>query len=214
MHFKIYQHLSNGAPIPTKVSKMKKTMENLAKAFVGESQARNRYTIYSRTAKDEGYEQISEIYLKTAENEWEHAKWLFRMINQLKGDRKDFEEIAIEADVPTSFGSTADNLRASIAGEEFENTVMYPEFAAVAESEGLPEVAARLRAIGHAENHHKTRFEMLLAALEGKALFKKGKEVEWECRKCGYLHRGKDAPDLCPSCDHPTKHFQRSCDLF
>lgn len=197
-----------------KVLKMKKTMKNLAKAFVGESQARNRYTIYSRTAKDEGYEQISEIYLKTAENEWEHAKWLFRMINQLKGDSKDFEEIIIEADVPTSFGSTVDNLRASIAGEKFENTVMYPEFAAVAKAEGLPEVAARLLAIGHAENHHKTRFEMLLAALEGKTLFKKDQEVQWECRKCGYLHTGRDAPDVCPSCDHPTKYFQRSCDLF
>jgi len=193
---------------------MKKTMENLAKAFVGESQARNRYTIYSRAAMDEGYEQISEIYLKTAENEWEHAKWMFRMLNQLKGGDKAYDEIAIEADVPTVFGITADNLRASIAGEDFENSVMYPEFAAQAENDGLLEVAARLRAIGHAEDHHKKRFQMLLDALEGKTLFKKGKEVTWECRKCGYQHTGSTPPEKCPSCDHPTKYFQRSCDVF
>lgn len=193
---------------------MKKTIENLAKAFVGESQARNRYTVYSRTAKSEGYEQISEIFLKTAENEWEHAKWLLRMINQLKDGDSAYDELVVEVDVPTISGTTAENLRSAIAGEEYENTVMYPDFADVADEEGLPDIAARLRAIGHAEDHHKVRFETLLALLEGNALFKKDKPVTWECRKCGYLHEGTEPPELCPSCDHPTKYFQRNCDLF
>ncbi len=194
---------------------MQKTLENLAKAFIGESQARNRYTIYSRKAKDEGYEQISEIWLKTAENEWEHAKWLFRMMDRLKGESsKDIKALEVDADVPLDFGDTITNLQASIDGEDYENSVMYPEFAKVAEEEGLQEVADRLKAIGHAESHHRERFEKLLAEVKGGTVWKKSQEVEWECRKCGYIHKGGTPPEKCPSCDHPTKYFERKCEEY
>jgi len=118
---------------------MKDTIQNLIKAFIGESQARNRYTFYSKIALEEGYEQISEIFLTTANNEREHAKWLFRLVNELK-QRSDenLEEINVEAAAPTVLGNTAENLKAAIAGEHYENTQMYPEFAEVAEKEGLP----------------------------------------------------------------------------
>ncbi len=194
---------------------MQKTLENLAKAFIGESQARNRYTIYSRVAKDEGFEQISELYLKTAENEWEHAKWLFRMMNNLKAkSNKDIKAVDVEADVPLDFGDTMTNLQAAIDGEDYENTIMYPEFAKVADEEGLSDVAERLRAIGHAESHHRERFKKLLAEVKDGTVWKKSKEVEWECRKCGYLHKGTAPPEKCPSCDHPTKYFQRNCEEY
>ena len=130
---------------------MKKTIENLAKAFIGESQARNRYTFYSKVAKKEGYEQIAEIFLITAENEREHASWLFKLINELKQKSgEDFSEIKVETVAPTVFGTTAENLKAAIAGENYEYTKMYPEFADIAEKEGFPEIAKRLRVIAKA----------------------------------------------------------------
>ena len=192
---------------------MKNTIQNLAKAFVGESQARNRYAIYAKIAKKEGFEQISEIFLLTAENEREHAKWLFRLINELKKkSAENLDEIKIEAGVPTTLGDTAENLKAAIAGENFEQTQMYPEFAEIAEKEGLTEIAERLRSIAIAERHHEKRFRKLLAEVEGNSVFKKEEKVYWVCRKCGYLHEGVEAPEKCPSCDHPQSYFEVGCE--
>jgi rubrerythrin len=194
---------------------MKKTLENLAKAFVGESQARNRYTFYSRVAKKEGFEQIAEIFLITAENEREHASWLFKLIQELKKKiGESLEEIKIEASVPTVFGTTKENLKAAIAGENYEHTKMYPEFANVAEEEGLPEIASRLRAIAVAEKHHEERYRKILKEVEAGTVFKKEKEVWWVCRECGYVHFGKEPPEVCPSCGHERSFYQVKCEEY
>jgi len=188
---------------------VKETIKNLTKAFIGESQARNRYTFYSKIAKKEGFEQIAEIFLITAENEKEHASWLFRLINELKkkSDEK-LDKIKIEVSVSTMLGTTAENLRTAIAGENYEHTKMYPEFADVAEKEDFPEIAKRLRAIAKAEEHHEERFKKLLKEVEAKTVFKKEKEVWWVCRECGYIHFGKEPPEECPSCSHPKSFYQ------
>jgi rubrerythrin len=190
---------------------MKKTIENLAKAFIGESQARNRYTFYSKVAKKEGFEQIAEIFMVTADNEKEHASWMFKMIQQLKSDDK---EIMVEAGAPTIYGTTAENLKAAIAGEHHEHKEMYPGFADVAEKEGLPDIARRLRAIAKAEEHHEERYKKLLKQVEGKTVFKKDEQVEWVCRECGYIHYGKEAPEKCPSCDHAQSFYQLKCEEY
>jgi len=194
---------------------MKKTLENLAKAFIGESQARNRYTLYAKVAKKEGYEQLSEIFLNSAENEREHAKWAMRMINGLKEEAdEDLSEITVEADAPTILGDTVDNLKASIEGEHYENTQMYPEFADAAEEEGYEDIAERLRAIGRVEEHHEERFTRILKEVEAGTVFKKDSPVKWVCRKCGYIHEGTEPPEKCPSCDHPTEYFEILCEEF
>ncbi|MBC7097296.1 MAG: rubrerythrin family protein [Methanobacteriales archaeon] len=190
---------------------MGKTLENLVKAFIGESQARNRYTFYAKTAKKEGFEQISEIFLTTAENEREHAKWLFRMIQELKGAD---DSIIVEAEAPLTLGDTAENLKAAIKGENYEYSEMYPEFADTAEKEGYNDIAKRLRAIAAAEKHHKERYEKLLELVESNKIYKKDKEVIWTCRKCGYTHKGKKPPEKCPSCDHPSRYFQIKCEKY
>ena len=188
---------------------MKKTIENLAKAFIGESQARNRYTFYSKVAKKEGYEQIAEIFLITAENEREHASWLFKLINELKQKSgEDFSEIKVETVAPTVFGTTAENLKAAIAGENYEYTQMYPEFADIAEKEGFPEIAKRLRVIAKAEEHHEERYKKIVKEVEAGTVFKKEREVWWVCRECGYVHFGKEPPEECPSCGHPRSFYQ------
>jgi rubrerythrin len=192
---------------------MKKTMENLVKAFIGESQARNRYTLYAKVAKKEGYEQLSEIFLNTAENEREHAKWAMRMINGLK-ENGEPAEIVVEAGASTVLGTTAENLKDTIAGEIHETTEMYPQFAEIAEEEGLSDIAERLRAIGNVEDHHAQRFTQILKEIEAGTVFKKDKEVEWVCRKCGYIHVGMEPPEKCPSCDHPPKYFQIECEVY
>ncbi|MFA6458172.1 MAG: rubrerythrin family protein [Patescibacteria group bacterium] len=194
---------------------MNETIQNLAKAFIGESQARNRYTFYAKTAQKEGFEQIAAIFEETATQESEHAKWLMRMIQDLKkNSAEDLSEIKVEAGAPTIFAATAENLRAAIAGENHEHTAMYPEFAATAEKEGFPEIAARLRAIAKAEMHHEERYKKLLAVLENNSIFKKVEEVEWVCRKCGHTHRGLTPPEHCPSCGHPPAYFQLKCENF
>ncbi len=195
---------------------MKQTMENLAKAFIGESQARNRYTLYSKVAKKEGYIQLSEIFLLTAENEREHAKWLMKMIKGLKEEEDDTsDEIIVgEAPAPTIYGNTVDNLKSAIAGEHYENSEMYPEFANTAQDEGLMDIAERLRAIAHAEEHHEERYKKILVQVESGTMFEKDREVEWVCRKCGYVVRGKKPPEECPSCDHPAKYFEIKCEEY
>lgn len=195
--------------------KMKNTVENLGKAFIGESQARNRYSFYAKIAQREGFEQIADIFLITADNEREHAKWLFRLINELKKkSNENLDEIKVEAVAPTILGDTAENLRAAIAGENYEHTKMYPEFADIAEKEGFPEIAKRLRAIAVAEKHHEERYKHLLKEVAGNTVFKKEKKVYWVCRKCGYVHEGEEPPEKCPSCSHPRSYFELKCEEY
>jgi rubrerythrin len=191
---------------------MNKTVENLAKAFIGESQARNRYTFYAKVAKAEGYEQISAIFLETAEQERSHASSLWKMLQNIKGKEcLDFEALHLEAEFPAVHGKTADNLKAAIAGEHYETASMYPEFADVAEQEGYQYEANRLRAIGRAERHHETKYQKLLAMVESCTVFKEKAKVKWVCRECGYEHEGDEPPEKCPSCEHPRAYFQRRC---
>jgi rubrerythrin len=185
---------------------MNETIKNLGKAFVGESQARNRYTYYAKVAKKEGYELVSEVFLITAENEKVHAKRIFEHIKELKEGNTD--DLEIEAKVPVVYGNTIENLKAAINGEDYEYTSMYPDFAKKAEEEGFGKVAVRLKSIAEAEHHHRDRFKRLLKAIEENTMFKKDKEVEWMCRECGYVHKGKEAPGVCPSCNHPKAYFQ------
>ncbi|MFX0123389.1 MAG: rubrerythrin [Candidatus Hodarchaeota archaeon] len=194
---------------------MNETIQNLAKAFIGESQARNRYSFYSKIAKKEGYEQIADIFLITADNEREHAKWLFRMINQLKENlSEEIDELKVEGAVPITLENTTKNLKAAISGERYEREIMYPEFADTAEKEGFYDVATRLRAIGKAEEHHEERYTKLLKEFENETIFKKIKKVQWVCKKCGYVHEGETPPESCPSCDHPRNYFEMMCEQY
>lgn len=194
---------------------MKETIKNLTKAFIGESQARNRYTMYSKIASKEGYDQIAEIFLLTADNEREHAKWLFRMINDLKKESgEDLSEIIVEAGAPTTLSTTVENIKAAIAGEHYENTEMYPGFADVAKKEGLTEIADRIKAISKAEEHHEERYIKLLKEVEAGTVFKKSESRTWVCRKCGYTHEGNTPPDECPSCNHESNYFELKCEEY
>lgn len=183
---------------------MKKTLENLTKAFIGESQARNRYSFYAKIAQKEGYEQIAEIFLITAENEKVHAKRLFEHIQELK----EGDEINVQATAPLVYGTTIENLEAAIAGENYEHTSMYPEFADIADEEGFSKIATRMRAIAKAEEHHEERFKSFLEQMKNNSVFKKNEEVWWACRECGYIHFGTEAPKVCPSCDHAQSYYQ------
>ncbi len=180
------------------------TLKNLVKAFAGESMARNRYTFYAKVAKDEGYVFVQRVFLETAENEKEHAENLFKFIRELRGGE---DAITVEIDAPLVWGSTVENLRAAIAGENYEHTKMYPEFADVAEKEGYREVAERLRAIAKAEEHHERRYKVLLDAIESGRYFKRDEEIEWICLECGYVHKGREPPEVCPSCGHPKAYY-------
>jgi rubrerythrin len=189
-------------------SKIEETIKNLAKAFAGESQARNRYTFYAKIARKEGYEQIGDIFSLTAEQEKEHASQLLKLIQKLKAGKRGFDELEIEAAVPTVLGKTAENLRAAIAGENYEYTKMYPDFAKVAQEEGLAAIAKRLVSIAVAEKHHEERYKKLLKELRAKTVFKKSKKIWWTCAECGYVHFGKEPPGICPSCDHARGFYQ------
>jgi len=193
---------------------MKKTLENLSKAFIGESQARNRYTLYSKIAKNEGYVQISDIFLITADNEREHAKWLFRMIQNLKKEFGDVDAVTVEAEAPLVMATTPENIKAAIAGEHYENSEMYPGFADVADAEGLDDVAVRLRAIGKAEEHHESRYKKLLDIVESGTILEKDHEVKWVCTKCGYVHTAAKPPLKCPACDHASKYYEILCEEY
>jgi len=194
---------------------MRQTVENLAKAFAGESMARNMYISFSQIAKKEGFEQIAAAFRLTADNEREHASWSSKLTNALNaGAAEKFDGIKIDATVSTSLGNTAANLRSAIEGELHEATTMYPEFADVADSEGLPEVAKRLRAIGVAEAHHAENYKKMLAQVEAGTFFKKDQKVEWVCRECGYVHIGEEPPEKCPACDHDRAYYQLKCEAY
>ena len=164
------------------------TEKNLEAAFAGESQARNKYTYFASAAKKEGYEQIAAIFLKTAENEKEHAKMWFK---ELKG-----------------IGSTAENLGAAADGENYEWTDMYEGFAATAEKEGFHELAAKFRAVGAIEKEHEERYRALLRNVEAQEVFRKSSIKVWECRNCGHIVVGPEAPEVCPVCAHPQSYFE------
>lgn len=181
-----------------------KTAENLMKAFAGEGQARNRYSYYASQAKKDGYVQMSNIFLETADNEKEHAKRFFKF---LKEDL-DGEAVEITAAYPVALSDTKANLLAAANGENEEANELYPEFATVAEEEGFPEVAFVFREIAEAEERHETRFRKLLDNIEKDRVFKRDEVVEWKCNNCGYVHSGAEAPDLCPACAHPQEHFE------
>jgi rubrerythrin len=177
------------------------TEKNILTAFAGESQARNRYTYFASQAKKEGYVQIAAIFEETANQEKEHAKRLFKL---LQGG-----EAEVVARFPAGvIGSTLENLQEAAAGENYENTTMYPEFAATARNEGFAQIAAIFQAIAKAEVHHEQRYLKLIANIEGDRVFKREQAVTWRCRNCGYLHEGAKAVALCPSCDHPQAHFE------
>ncbi len=193
---------------------MTQTLQNLIKAFIGESQARNRYTYYAKIAKKQGYEQIAGIFLETAEQEKTHAKRLFEHIQELKNKNKKLDELTVPALAPTNYGKTQENLKAAIQGERYEYSQMYPEFAKTAQQEGFSRVADRLKAIAQAEKHHEERYKKLLKEIVNKSVFKKTKQVSWICRECGYTHYGKQAPKQCPSCDHPQAFYQIKCENY
>ena len=178
-----------------------RTEKNLLTAFAGESQARNRYSYYASQAKKEGYVQISNIFAETADQEKEHAKRLFKF---LEGG-----EVEIAAAFPAGvIGSTVDNLKAAAAGENYEQTTMYPGFAKIAREEGLNDIAAVFTAIAVAEKQHEKRYNGLAANIESGRVFKREKPVVWRCINCGYLHKGTEPPDKCPACAHEKVHFE------
>ena len=165
-----------------------RTEENLRAAFAGESQARNKYTYFASVAKKEGYEQIAELFLKTAENEKEHAKMWFKELGEL--------------------GNTIENLKQAADGENYEWTDMYESFAKVAEEEGFKEIARKFRAVAEIEKHHEERYRKLLQNVETKKVFEKSEVKVWECRNCGHIVVGTKAPLVCPVCAHPQSFFE------
>lgn len=182
-----------------------KTAENLMKSFAGECQARTRYTYYASVARKEGYVQIANIFIGTAEQEKEHAKRFYKFL------KEDFEDVGIEinATYPVSFHqSTAKNLKAAADGEHEEFVVDYPEFAKVAEAEGFPEIAVAFSRIAEVEARHERRYRKLLANIENGTVFKKETVVEWKCTNCGYIHTGEEAPHSCPACNHAQGYFE------
>ncbi len=164
------------------------TEKNLIAAFAGESQARNKYTYFASKAKKEGYEQIAALFLKTAENEKEHAKIWFK---ELEG-----------------IGTTVENLKAAADGENYEWTDMYAEFAKTADEEGFPELAEKFRLVGEIEKHHEERYRALLNNIETAKVFEKSEVKVWECRNCGHIVVGTKAPEICPACAHPQSYFE------
>ena len=177
------------------------TEKNLLTSFAGESQARMRYTYFASVAKKEGYEQIAAIFTETADQEKEHAK---RMFKWLEGGM-----VEITASYPAGvIGTTAENLKAAAAGENEEWTADYPHFADVADEEGFPAIAAMYRNIAIAEKAHEERYLAFLNNIENDTVFKKGEETVWQCRNCGFVHEGTEAPKACPVCLHPQAYFE------
>jgi rubrerythrin len=178
-----------------------KTEKNLLAAFAGESQARNRYTYFASAARKEGFEQIANIFMETAENEKEHAKVFFK---HLEGG-----EVEITAGYPAGrIGDTKANLEAAAAGELLEWTTLYADFAAIAKEEGYPEVAHSFEQIGKVEKFHEGRYRTLIANIVNGTVFKKKQQVKWHCINCGYVHEGTAAPETCPACLHPQSYYE------
>jgi rubrerythrin len=176
------------------------TEKNLLIAFAGESQARNRYTYYAGVARKAGFEYIAAVFLETAENEKEHAKVFFKYLGE--------GEVNIDAAYPFHLGDTLSNLEHAAAGENYEWTTMYQDFADTAEKEGFPEIAASFREIAKVEQFHESRYRALAALVQSQSFFKRGEEVTWHCRNCGYIAQGKNPPETCPACKHPQSYYE------
>ncbi|WP_010244176.1 rubrerythrin [Acetivibrio cellulolyticus] len=190
-----------------------KTAENLLKAFAGESQARNRYTFYSSVADKEGYKQIKNLFIETADNEKEHAKRFYKLLLEgLQGELP--TTIKITADFPIAQGTTLENLKAAAAGENEEWSDLYPEFAKVAEEEGFTEIATAFKMIAKVEKHHEERYKKLADNVANGVVFKKEEKVVWKCANCGYIHEGSGAPDKCPACNHPQSYFELNAEPY
>lgn len=184
-----------------------KTEKNLLASFAGESQARNRYTYFASVAKKAGFEQIAAIFLETADNEKEHAKRFFKL---LEGG-----ETEITAAYPAGvIGDTAQNLEAAATGENLEWTKLYKEAEETARKEGFEEIAEQFKEIAEVEEEHEKRYRKLLQNVKGKKVFKKDKSVRWKCRNCGYVHEGKEAPEKCPACAHPQSYYELLCENY
>ena len=191
----------------TKTIKGTQTEKNLLASFAGESQARNRYTYFASVAKKAGYEQIAAIFLDTAENEKEHAKRFFKL---LEGG-----ELEIQATYPAGIiGDTAQNLEAAANGENEEWTKLYKEAEATARAEGFEEIAAQFKEIAEVEAEHEKRYRKLLKNIKDNTVFKKDKTVKWHCRNCGYVHEGPEAPGKCPACQHPQAYHEVLCENY
>ncbi len=179
------------------------TEKSLLKAFAGESQARNRYTYFASEAKKAGFEQISAIFLETAENEKEHAKVFFKHLNEIG------EPLEITAIYPAGrIGTTAENLLAAANGEKEEWGKLYPNFEKIARKEGFKEIADSFKEIAEVEEQHEKRYRKLLVNVKTNQVFKKSVVVKWKCRNCGYVHEGKEAPENCPACKHPQAYYE------
>ncbi|WP_105614462.1 rubrerythrin [Vallitalea okinawensis] len=192
--------------------KNSRTAVNLMKAFAGESQARTRYTYYASIAKKQGYQQLYNIFLETAENEKEHAKIFFKYLSNDFND----EAIEIQASYPVAYhkNDTLANLKAAAAGEEEEWTILYPTFAKVAEEEGYQEVANTFRKIAEVEKHHENRYRAFARMIESETLFEKDERILWKCLNCGYIFDGNTAPKVCPACFHPQGYFEEYTENF
>jgi rubrerythrin len=181
-----------------------KTAENLMKAFAGESQARNRYTMYAKTAASEGYKQIEALFLETADNERVHAKLFYaHLVKHLVND-----VVEIHAGYPVAFDTTAKNLEAAANGEKEEWSALYPGFAKVADQEGFAEIARTFKLIALVEAKHEARYRKLLANVQAGTVFKKPAKVMWKCRECGHIIDATHAPERCPVCDHPQGYYE------
>ncbi|MBN2097522.1 MAG: rubrerythrin family protein [Candidatus Omnitrophica bacterium] len=184
-----------------------KTEKNLLASFAGESQARNRYTYFASVAKKAGFEQIAAIFLETADNEKEHAKRFFKL---LEGG-----EVKITASYPSGvIGDTAQNLTAAAAGENLEWTKLYKEAEQVARAEGFEEIAVQFKEIAEVEEQHEKRYRKLLKNVQEDKVFKKDAVVKWKCRNCGYVHEGKEPPQECPACAHPQAYYELLCENY
>ncbi len=183
------------------------TEKNLLASFAGESQARNRYTYFASVAKKAGYEQIAAIFLETADNEKEHAKRFFKLLEG--GD------LEIQAAYPAgAIGDTATNLAGAAAGENLEWTKLYKEAEETARKEGFEEVAKQFKEIAEVEEEHEKRYRKILKNVKDGSVFKKDKAVKWKCRNCGYVHEGNEAPDKCPACEHPRNYYELLCENY
>ncbi len=184
-----------------------RTEKNLLAAFAGESQARTRYTFFFSVAKKEGFEQISDIFRETADNEKEHAQLFF---NLLEGGM-----VEIKAAYPAGIiKSTKENLKAAADGEKLEWGTLYPGFAGIAEEEGFKDAAKTFRTVAKVESYHERRYRKLLANIEQDKVFKKDTAIKWKCRNCGYVHEGREAPEKCPVCDHTRSYFEVWCENY
>lgn len=199
--------MGKSTKIKTKSVKGTKTEQNLLASFAGESQARNRYTYFASAAKKAGFEQIAAIFLETADNEKEHAKRFFKL---LEGG-----EVEITASYPSGvIGNTAENLKAAATGENLEWTKLYKEAEETARKEGFEEVAVQFKEIAEVEEQHEKRYRKLLENIKEKKVFKKDTLVKWKCRNCGYVHEGREAPDECPACAHPQGYYELLCENY